>query len=119
MYKELIDNEKGRKHCGEIIDSKDGFDVIECEECGFKHVVPIPTEEELDKFYTKQFYSKEKPQYFERSEEDLEWWNETYKNYYKIFDKYIIKKKKRLLEIGRSEERRVGKECRSRWSPYH
>ena len=22
-------------------------------------------------------------------------------------------------EEGRSEERRVGKECRSRWSPYH
>ena len=22
-------------------------------------------------------------------------------------------------EFGRSEERRVGKECRSRWSPYH
>src|SRR3712207_336416 len=25
----------------------------------------------------------------------------------------------RYLEDGRSEERRVGKECRSRWSPYH
>src|SRR2546426_315372 len=24
-----------------------------------------------------------------------------------------------LLECARSEERRVGKECRSRWSPYH
>src|SRR5256885_15507155 len=24
-----------------------------------------------------------------------------------------------LVHIGRSEERRVGKECRSRWSPYH
>ena len=23
------------------------------------------------------------------------------------------------LGFGRSEERRVGKECRSRWSPYH
>ena len=23
------------------------------------------------------------------------------------------------FEPGRSEERRVGKECRSRWSPYH
>ena len=23
------------------------------------------------------------------------------------------------IAIGRSEERRVGKECRSRWSPYH
>src|SRR2546430_8214416 len=24
-----------------------------------------------------------------------------------------------ILTYGRSEERRVGKECRSRWSPYH
>ena len=24
-----------------------------------------------------------------------------------------------LTGAGRSEERRVGKECRSRWSPYH
>src|SRR3712207_9172074 len=24
-----------------------------------------------------------------------------------------------LAAFGRSEERRVGKECRSRWSPYH
>ena len=24
-----------------------------------------------------------------------------------------------ILVNGRSEERRVGKECRSRWSPYH
>ena len=25
----------------------------------------------------------------------------------------------KVLNIWRSEERRVGKECRSRWSPYH
>ena len=36
----------------------------------------------------------------------------------------LIKKKGRRLksvelEMKRSEERRVGKECRSRWSPYH
>ena len=24
-----------------------------------------------------------------------------------------------VLPLNRSEERRVGKECRSRWSPYH
>ena len=24
-----------------------------------------------------------------------------------------------VFNLGRSEERRVGKECRSRWSPYH
>ena len=25
----------------------------------------------------------------------------------------------KVVLMGRSEERRVGKECRSRWSPYH
>ena len=29
--------------------------------------------------------------------------------------KYILSE----LRLTRSEERRVGKECRSRWSPYH
>src|SRR3712207_8023471 len=29
-----------------------------------------------------------------------------------------VKKANKLLKL-RSEERRVGKECRSRWSPYH
>ena len=27
--------------------------------------------------------------------------------------------KKAEIKVERSEERRVGKECRSRWSPYH
>ena len=31
----------------------------------------------------------------------------------------LIKKKEPSAWKGRSEERRVGKECRSRWSPYH
>ena len=31
----------------------------------------------------------------------------------------ILKKLEGILKEARSEERRVGKECRSRWSPYH
>ena len=31
----------------------------------------------------------------------------------------LIIPKQHFANIGRSEERRVGKECRSRWSPYH
>ena len=30
-----------------------------------------------------------------------------------------VEKIKNVYKIIRSEERRVGKECRSRWSPYH
>ena len=32
---------------------------------------------------------------------------------------YVAMRTQELRELGRSEERRVGKECRSRWSPYH
>ena len=34
-------------------------------------------------------------------------------------DKYEIIAGERRYKAARSEERRVGKECRSRWSPYH
>ena len=37
----------------------------------------------------------------------------------KLFKKNENKKTTKLPMTGRSEERRVGKECRSRWSPYH
>ena len=39
----------------------------------------------------------------------------------KVFDhaKMAYTRGFRMLTLGRSEERRVGKECRSRWSPYH
>src|SRR3712207_9051658 len=31
----------------------------------------------------------------------------------------VIKERPDAILVNRSEERRVGKECRSRWSPYH
>src|SRR5689334_24188849 len=33
--------------------------------------------------------------------------------------KMLEEELKRSMRLNRSEERRVGKECRSRWSPYH
>src|ERR1035441_11068800 len=36
-----------------------------------------------------------------------------------LHDKTYQPKPVRRVMIPRSEERRVGKECRSRWSPYH
>ena len=39
----------------------------------------------------------------------------------KLFDEVIVAITQNVSKSGflRSEERRVGKECRSRWSPYH
>ena len=42
-------------------------------------------------------------------------------NTYYWLKKAIIQSRKDqyFMPLARSEERRVGKECRSRWSPYH
>ena len=38
---------------------------------------------------------------------------------YEIRDSNFVAKGEGWEHVPRSEERRVGKECRSRWSPYH
>ena len=50
------------------------------------------------------------------SEEQLAYIN---KNKEYIWEKKTEKDEMGELRYKRSEERRVGKECRSRWSPYH
>jgi SAM-dependent methyltransferase len=85
-------------HFGEVIDNKDGYEVIECETCGFIHVIPIPTPEQLGKLYEEDFYTTEKPDYFKHVEEDKDWWDLHYRSYYRLFEKYV--KGRKLLEVG-------------------
>ena len=44
---------------------------------------------------------------------------ETGSHYERLAGAYLEQEGYEILEYNRSEERRVGKECRSRWSPYH
>ena len=90
----------GVTHKGPVIDSANGYEIIECEQCGFKHVVPIPTPEELNVLYRDKYYLDEKPDYFKEVEEDLEWWKATCVNYYKIFERLLKDDARSLLEIG-------------------
>ncbi len=85
-------------HKGKTIDFVNGYEVIACEECGFFHILPIPSQKELNEMYGKEYYSSEKPVYFKEAEEDLEWWTEVYKRYYNLIGKYISQKN--ILDIG-------------------
>ena len=38
---------------------------------------------------------------------------------YRRVREFLLAEPERAVADDRSEERRVGKECRSRWSPYH
>lgn len=90
----------GKKHEGKTLDEKNGYTVIECKTCGFKHIVPIPEKELLNKLYKEEFYSSEKPRYLTENEEDFDWWELTYHLYYDMLERNIKSTSKKLLEIG-------------------
>ncbi len=90
----------GVKHYGEVIDSKNGFDVIECKACGFKHVIPIPSSNELNKFYKKKYYEQErKKNYFGKQKSQLDWWDKIFEERCESFEN-ILNKKGKILDIG-------------------
>lgn len=89
-----------QEHKGSLIDTKNGFNLIDCRVCGFKHIIPIPKKEELGEYYSKQFYTNRKPDYCEKQRESLEWWNLVYSERYERLEKLVNKEKKRILDIG-------------------
>ena len=57
----------------------------------------------------------------ERKFRVVEVWNDVRKKIAELVPKELFEANPvhSIIDSGRSEERRVGKECRSRWSPYH
>jgi 2-polyprenyl-3-methyl-5-hydroxy-6-metoxy-1,4-benzoquinol methylase len=94
MYKEW------KNHFGAVLDSKNEFDVIDCKKCQFKHIVPIPTEDELKHVYEEEYYTDEKPNYIESMNEDMDWWNLSYDDRYTSFEKLLNKNRRKILDIG-------------------
>lgn len=60
-------------HRGAIIDRVNGFNILNCETCGFRHVLPLPTAKEQRAAYEEAYYRDEKPTYLTRAREDAEW----------------------------------------------
>lgn len=89
-----------QNHKGIVLDTANGFDVIECEICDFKHIVPIPSSAELETVYRHEFYTKDKPLYLEQHREDLDWWNLVYSERYETFEEFLPPDRRRILDVG-------------------
>jgi SAM-dependent methyltransferase len=97
----IIGKYEKNEHLGNILHYSNGFDVIDCECCGFKHIVPIPTFEELENIYKHEYYSSDKPLYLKRHEEDLDWWNLEYETRLdNLLDLVSNGLPKRILDVG-------------------
>ena len=86
-------------HKGKIILNKGKFELIHCTKCKFIHIMPLPTEAELLKFYQKEFYQKVKPTYLKQDEKEREYWNMSYDEKLNILETNKIKNKK-ILDVG-------------------
>lgn len=90
----------GIEHRGKLIDSKDGFDVIECNACGFKHIIPLPDSQQYERYYRDYFYQN-KESYIKCHTEDLEWWMIEHDEKIDFFDKqFSSSSSKKILDIG-------------------
>lgn len=89
-----------KEHTGPVCHHKSPYTVIACERCGFRHVVPLPTADELTKLYQEQFYQADKPQYFTRYEQDEAWWRLVYRDRFELLEQSVVGASRRLLDIG-------------------
>lgn len=87
-------------HQGQVVDRKNDFDLIDCQECGFIHAVPIPAPGELEALYRQHYYVENQPDYLDRHLEDLEWWNTFYRERYETFEELLPPDRHRLLDVG-------------------
>jgi len=90
----------GTTHAGLVHQVVGDFSVIDCECCRFKHVVPLPTPQELETVYSHEYYTQEKPFYIERYLEDKVWWDAVYAERYEALEKYLGGRTGSILDVG-------------------
>lgn len=95
----MSDRKCWTEHSGIVLHSKDGFDVIDCEACGFKHIIPIPSEEELREIYKHDYHVKDKPLMLQHQLEDREWLEATNDAKLEKLEK-LLGHAGRILDVG-------------------
>lgn len=87
-------------HAGATLCERSGFEVVDCESCGFAHVLPLPTEQELEQVYAHEYYATEKPLYLERAESDRAWWERLHDGRLARVEELLGARVGRLLDVG-------------------
>lgn len=87
-------------HEGPCITRKNGYDIIHCAMCGFRHAVPLPSPEKLDREYRENYYSEEKPTYLVHAGEDQQWAELAQIDRLDAFERILGPGRRRLLDIG-------------------
>ncbi len=87
-------------HRGSVLDRAGQYSIIDCDECGFVHIDPLPTPEQLDEIYSGEYYSEEKPEFIDNVIKDIEWWTTVFDSRYDYFESRLPALSRSLLDVG-------------------
>lgn len=86
------------RHNGPRIAQARGHDIIDCFACGFKHALPLPDPQVLEREYRQNYYADEKPNFIAHAGEDQSWFELAQNDRLESFEKLTTGR--RLLDIG-------------------
>ena len=87
-------------HCGRAVARRETHTIIECENCGFKHALPLPEARDLERAYREDYYAREKPTFLAHAGEDQAWAQLAQADRLEIFEALLPPDRRRLLDIG-------------------
>jgi SAM-dependent methyltransferase len=89
-------------HSGsELTRNSKGHAVIDCAECGFAHLWPKPTAEELADYYARSFYETHgAPDWAQKEEAEQPYWELEYADRLAAFAEILQKPAGKLLDVG-------------------
>jgi len=85
-------------HSGEVVSRRDDLKVIDCKACGFYHLIPLPTPEQLAGFYANEFWQHTKVGTRARMAEQFAWWTASYGDWLTMAQKHVLDKS--LMDVG-------------------
>lgn len=89
------------RHDGAVLERVGDHSVVDCSSCGYAHVVPMPSADDLKNLYREKFYGEDKTAYFVRQEQDIEWWNMVYAERYETIERLLAPGSgRRILDVG-------------------
>lgn len=87
-------------HEGPRVTRAKGYDVIACQACGFRHVVPLPEPAALESAYRETYYADEKPTFLAHAGEDQAWAQLSQDDRLDVMEALLPRPRRRLLDIG-------------------
>lgn len=103
-------------HAGANIAEKDGTQIVECDQCGFRHLIPIPSEEELSHFYERQYFDAHKPTYMKTDVAEDAYQSIAYADRLRGFTRLTAGRK--ILDVGCGSGQFLAFAARAGWDCY-